>query len=155
MTRFIEFVCDEEQIVARAVLLDELAPRICDLVWRILPVEGHFHHAYYSGPEVAMILPDFHDVKLEKPTSVLLPWEIAFTSLCAEDHIDVNQDFSEILFFYDRNTGPRMLDGLTRVSIFARFLDGQDALYDLCYRMRKEGQKKFAIRQVLKDSETA
>lgn len=152
MTRFIEFIYEEEQIVARAVLLDDIAPRICDTIWNMLPLEGYFHHAYYSGPEVAMILPQFHDVKLEKPTSVLLPWEIAFTSLRAEDHIDVQQDFSEILFFYDRNTGPRMLDGLTRVTIFARFLDGQEALYPLCYRMRKDGQKKFAVRRVLAET---
>lgn len=154
MTRYMEFVCEEEHIVARAVLLEEIAPKTCDLIWKILPVEGFFHHAYYSGPEVAMILPEFHDVKLEKPTSVLLPWEIAFTSLRADDYIDVKQDFSEILFFYDRNTGPRMLDGLTRVTIFAKFLGDQEKLYQLCYRMRKEGQKLFTIRRVMDEKET-
>ena len=152
MSRFIEFICKEEHIVAKAVLLEDKAPKICNLLWNILPIEGFFHHAYYSGPEVAMILPEFHDVKLEKATSVLLPWEIAFTSLRADDYIDVEQDFSEILFFYDRNTGPRMLDGLTRVTIFAKFLDGQDKLYNLCFRMRKEGQKPFTIRRFTKDT---
>ncbi|RPI26393.1 MAG: DUF3830 family protein [Chloroflexota bacterium] len=147
MSKCIEFICEEEGIHAKAELMEHIAPEICTMIWNSLPVEGYFHHAYYSGPEVAMVLPDFYDVQLEKPTTVLLPGEIAFTSLRARDYIDVNEDFSEILFFYDRNTGPKMLDGPTKVTIFAHFLDDQKKLYNLCFRMRKEGQKKFVVRR--------
>ena len=152
MPKIIEFECPEENLIARAELLENLAPETCALIWKMLPVEGYFHHAYYSGAELAMILPDFFNVELEKPTTVILPWEIAFTSLRAHDYFDVDQDFSEILFFYDRNTGPKMLDGPAKVTIFARFLEGDAALRDqlrcLGYRMREEGQKHFIIRQV-------
>lgn len=147
MTKLIEFICLEEDIQAKAELLEEQAPETCSLIWSQLPIEGCFHHAYYSGPELAMVLPEFLDVKPEKPTAVILPWEIAFTSLRAQDFIDVEQDFSEILFFYDRNTGPKMLDGPVKVTIFARFLDSQANLKDLCYRIRSEGQKTFTIRR--------
>jgi hypothetical protein len=35
-----------------------------------------------------------------------------------------------------------------KVNLFARFVSGQDELYRLCYRMRKEGQKRFTVRRV-------
>lgn len=151
MAKYIDFICEEEGICARAELLEDQAPNTCKLVWDILPVETYFHHAYYSGPELAMILPEIYEIEPEKPTSVILPWEICFTTLKAKDYIDVERDFSEFCFFYDRNTGPRMLDGLCKVTIFARFVDSHEKLKELGYRMRKEGQKLFRVRRVEED----
>ncbi len=148
MPRYIEFVYADENLVARAELLEDLAPRTCALVWELLPVSAYFHHAIYSGSELAMILPSYHAVGLENATTAFLPWEIGFTSLRAEDYFDVNADFSEFMFFYDRNTGPRMLDGLVRVNMFARFVTGQEALLKLAYRIRLEGRKPFVVRRV-------
>ena len=147
MTRFIEFAAEGENIVARAELLDEQAPANCQAVWDLLPVTGYFHHAIYSGCEVAMILPQFIEVEEENTTTAVLPWEIGFASLRSRDYIEVAQDFSEICFFYDRGARPSMLEGPVRVNLFARFVSGQEALCRLCYRMRTEGQKRFTIRR--------
>jgi hypothetical protein len=145
----IEFISDEEGIVAKAELFDQKAPKTCALVRRILPTTGYFHHALYSGAELAMNLENYYDCKPENATTVLLPWELFFVSLRTKDYFDIDRDFSEIAFFYDRNTGPRMLDGLVKVNVFARFISNQDGLYSLCHRMRQgEGKKKFTIRLV-------
>lgn len=149
MPRIIEFVSEEEGIIARAELLEEKAPETSKLVWEILPITAHFTHAIYSGSELAMILPEYHQIESENATTALLPWEIFFASLKAKDYFDVDQDFSEIAFFYDRNTGPRMLDGLVKVNVFARFISEQNKLYDMCLRIRKgEGKKEFTVRRV-------
>jgi hypothetical protein len=146
MSKIIEFVSEEEGIIARAKLLQDRAPKTCALVWGLLPISAYFTHAIYSGSEVAMILPEYHQLDSENATTVVLPWEIFFASLRAEDYFDVDQDFSELAFFYDRNTGPRMLDGLVKVNVFAKFISGQDELLDMCKRIRKgEGKKKFSI----------
>lgn len=148
MKKFIELVVESEGVVARAELLEAQAPCTCQIVWDMLPITGFFHHAIYSGSELALILPNYIEMGLENATSTLLPWEIGFASLKREDYFDVEQDFSEICFFYDRNGGPRMLDGLVKVNLFARFVSGQEELFRLCLRMRKEGQKKFTIQRV-------
>jgi len=152
MHKAIEFVSEDEITIARAELLEDKAPQTCALVWNLLPITAHFTHAVYSGPELAMIFPDYHEIENENATTALLPWEIFFASLCAKDYFDVDQDFSEIAFFYDRNTGPRMLDGLVKVNVFARFVSGKDQLYEMCLRVRMgEGKKKFLIRRAIGD----
>jgi hypothetical protein len=84
----------------------------------------------------------------EHATTAVLPWEIGFVSLRARDYFGVEADFSEFCFFYDRGARPSMLEGPVKVNLFARFVSGQDELYRLCYRMRKEGQKRFTVRRV-------
>jgi len=147
VTRYIDVVAEGEGLVARAELWDDLAPRTCTLIWDLLPVAGHFHHAIYSGAEVAMVLPAYHELAPEHATSAVLPWEIGFASLRRRDHFDVAEDFSEICFFYDRGARPSMLEGPVKVNLFARFVSGQEGLYRLCYRMREEGQKPFTLRR--------
>jgi hypothetical protein len=148
MPRYIEFCAEDAKVTAVAELLDDKAPKTCELVWNMLPISGYFHHAIYSGPELAMVLPDYFEYEPEHATSTFLPWEIGFVSLRSQDYIDVDQDFSEILFIYDRGGRPSMVDGPVKANLFARFVSGQDALYALCYRMRREGQKRFTIRQL-------
>jgi hypothetical protein len=145
MTRFIELIC--EDIVAKAELLDDKAPNTCNLVWGILPLQGYLTHAVYSGAEVAMVLPDYYPLESENATTAVLPWEIFFASLLAKDFFDVDNDFSEFAFFYDRNTGPRMLDGLVKVNIFARFITCQEEFKQICLQIRRgEGKKAITIR---------
>jgi hypothetical protein len=148
MPRCIEFVAEDEGVIARAQLWDDRAPQTCELVWRMLPVTAHFHHAIYSGPELAMVLPEYAEMGQENATSCVLPWEIGFASLKAADYFEVDADFSEICFFYDRGSVPSMAEGPVRVNLFANFTSGQEALRALCYRMRKEGQKLFTVRRV-------
>ena len=119
MPRYIDFVAEEEGLVARAELWDERAPRTCALVWDLLPLTGHAHHAIYSGAEVALVLPAYHALEPEHATSAVLPWEIGFVSLRRADHFDVEADFSELCFFYDRGARPSMLEGPVKVNLFA------------------------------------
>lgn len=148
MTRLIEFVAEENSTIARAELWDERAPQTCKLVWDMLPVTAHFHHAIYSGSEVAMVLPTYTPMGEENATYIVQTGEIGFLSLQAKDFFEVDKDFSEIAFFYGRGARPSMMEGPVRLNLFAHFVSGQEELYALCYRMRKEGQKRFTIRRV-------
>jgi hypothetical protein len=95
-----------------------------------------------------MVLPEYHAMSQENATSCVLPWEIGFVSLKASEYFEVDADFSEICFFYDRGAVPSMAEGPVRVNIFAQFVAGQDELRALCYRMRREGWKRFTVRRV-------
>jgi hypothetical protein len=145
--RLIEVVSVKEGILARVEMLDNLASETCNRVWQILPVTGYFTHAIYSGAEVALVLPQYFPLEPENSQTVVLPWEIFYLSLRADDHYDVDCDFSGLGFFYDRNPGPRMLERPVRVNVFAQFVTGQDDLFRLCMRMRRgEGRQNFTIR---------
>ena len=147
MKRYIEFISDAEGFVARAELWDDRAPKTCALVWDLLPLEAYLHHASYSGPELALILPDYLPLERENATTACLPWELGFASLRASDFIDVEQDFSELMFFYGRNTGPKMLDGLVPVNLFAQFVSGQEELRRLAGIIRWEGRRPIRLRR--------
>jgi len=149
MPRHIEFISEEEGLTARAELLEEKAPKTCELVWGLLPFTGYFEHGIYSGAELAMHLPNFLEIEPENATYAVLPWEIAFASIRSCDYIDLPNDLSEICFFYDRGARPSMVEGPVKVNVFARFIDGQASLYDLCCRVRKEGWKRFTVRRVI------
>ena len=94
-----------------------------------------------------MVLPEHRPREQENATSVVLPWEIGFASLRADDYFEVDEDFSEICFFYDRGSVPSMAEGPVRVNLFASFVSGQDELRALCFRMRRQGQKRFTVRR--------
>ena len=69
MPRYIEFCAEDAKVTAVAELLDDKAPKTCELVWNMLPISGYFHHAIYSGPELAMVLPDYFEYEPEHATS--------------------------------------------------------------------------------------
>ncbi|NPV46391.1 MAG: DUF3830 family protein [Armatimonadetes bacterium] len=148
MSRFIGFIAEDEGFTARAEPWDGKAPLTCQLVWDMLSVTAYFHHAIYSGPEVAMVLPEYREMGQENATTVVLPWEIGFVSLKASDYTEVDADFSEICFLYDRGSVPSMAEGPVQVNLFAHFVSGQEELRALCFRMRREGQKRFTVRRV-------
>jgi hypothetical protein len=148
MTRMIEFVCEEEDVRAQAVLWEDRAPRTCQAVWQMLPVTAYIHHAIYSGSEVAMILPQVILVGSENATSVVQTGEIGFLTMYAADYFEVTKDFSELCFFYGRGACPSMMEGPVKVNLFAHFVAGEEALYALCHRMRREGQKSFTVRRL-------
>lgn len=147
MRRYIEFYSEAEGFVARAELWDDRAPNTCALVWDLLPLDVYLHHASYSGPELALILPEYRPTERENATIACLPWELGYASLRARDYIDVDQDFSEIMFFYDRNTGPKMLDGLVPVNLFGQFVSGQEELRRLAAIIRWEGRRPIHLRR--------
>jgi hypothetical protein len=149
MPRYIEFIAEDEGISARALLWDERVPRTCELVWNLLPVTGPAHHGIYSGAEIAMNLPHFVEIEAENATWAVLPWEIGCVSLRQRDYVDLAQDISEFCFFYDRGARPSMMEGPVKVNLFAQFVGTPQGLYELCYRMRREGQKLFTVRRVV------
>jgi hypothetical protein len=152
MPRIIEFVVEEENIIAQAELWDARAPQTCQAVWDLLPMTAYVHHAIYSGAELAMILPQYVETPVENATWVVLPWEIGFVSLRAQDYFEVAADFSELCFFYDRGARPSMLEGPVKVNLFANFISGQTELRQLGYRMRREGQKRFTVRRAANEN---
>ena len=125
-------------IEARAPLTD-LAPRTREAVWAALPVRGQARHGIYSGSEVYLILPELMQLPPENATTRVVPGDVAFGWFAAGSFYGAREDYCEVCWFYDRDATPSTPEGPVPVSLFAR-LEQAEALFEVCNRMRLEGE---------------
>ena len=145
MARYIEMRYVEDNVAVRARLLEEEMPRTCMELIRRLPLEARSIHARYSGSEVAMLISTDIKSGREKATCAVLPGEIAYVWLNRDDHYGLDDNVSEICWFYDRDASPRMWEGPIAVNIFARIEGDATAFYQACADTRLKGPKTMRI----------
>lgn len=138
----LKFVDDDVSAVAR--LRWDVAPDICRSIVDASPFVVRAHHAIFSGSEIAAITPQLPRLPLANPTSAVAAGDLAFTFLRAEDHDDVDEDFTEICWFYRPDGTPSMASGPVKVEVFAHF-ERPEAFFDVCFRMRLEGAKMIEV----------
>jgi hypothetical protein len=136
---------DGEGASAEAELLLNAAPRTCAAILELLPFSGMTHHAIYSGSECVLLLDTVPRLPPENATANTRRGDVAFTWMAAGSSYGVIADFAEICWFYDIDGAPRMWEGPTPVSVFARIIEPADAFYSVCRRMRREGVKPFRV----------
>ena len=80
MPKEIEIHLEKRGVSCRAELLEDLAPRTCDAIWRSLPQGGDAFHAKYASNEVYTLVPPFPEVKIgvENPTLTPIPGDILY-----------------------------------------------------------------------------
>jgi hypothetical protein len=140
----LEFV--DEGVSAVAELLEEQAPMTCAAVLELLPQLQEANHAVYSGSEVAYLLDRYVVIPRENSTTKVIPGDVAYTYFEGGVYYGIPEGFSELCWFYDRDAVPSMPDGPVPVNIFARIVEGADLFYAVCRRMRREGNKRVAVR---------
>ena len=148
MARFIEIQFVEQNISARARLLEEEMPRTCGELVKQMPLEGTATHARYSGSEVAVLLPTHIKVGREKATCAVLPGDVAYVWLNRDDHYGLDDDVSEICWFYDRDGQPRMWEGPLRVNIFAHIEGDAAEFFKASADTRISGVKRVRIKLI-------
>jgi hypothetical protein len=145
MARFIEISFVGSNIKARARLLEDKMPRTCGELIKHMPLEGTATHARYSGSEVAVLLPEQIKIGRERATCAVLPGDVAYVWLNRDDHYGLDDDVSEICWFYDRDSQPRMWEGPVRVNIFAHIEGDAAEFYRASADTRISGVKKVKI----------
>ena len=133
-----------EEVGARARLLWDSAPEICEALVAASPMRVQSHHAIYSGSEIAAISPQLPELSQENASSDVEVGDLAYAYLFAADHHGVEEDFAEICWFYDVDARPSMFTGPAKVSVFARFEDADD-FFAASRRMRLEGAKHLEV----------
>ena len=148
MTRYIEIEFVKLNISVRARLLEKEMPRTCAELVRHMPLEGTATHARYSGSEVAVLLPTHIKVDREKATNATIPGDVAYVWLNRDDHYGLDDDISEICWFYDRDSEPRMWEGPLRVNVFARIEGDATEFYKASAETRITGVQEIRIKLV-------
>ncbi len=121
-------------------------PRTCRKIIDNLPLEAMATHARYSGSEVAMLLSTDIKIGREKATCAVETGDVAYVWLNRDDHYGLDDDVSEICWFYDKDSTPTMAEGPVMVNIFARF-EGADLekFYATSADTRITGQKEVTV----------
>src|SRR5262249_48727587 len=94
------FVQTGESVIAE--MLDDEAPRVCQLVWERLPVEQQMIHAQYSGAEVYLLLERAEYAPPENLVRLPLPGEICYFCEPPGSVTGAQEPASEILIIYHR-----------------------------------------------------
>jgi hypothetical protein len=134
----------DEGVAARARLLREHAPETCEAVVEELPIAGLARHGIYSGSEVYLVLPALLTPPREHATTIVGPGDVGFLTVGKGSGYGIEEDYSEVCWFYDLDATPSMPEGPVAVNVFAR-LDDADAFFTVCRRMRVEGAKRLEI----------
>jgi hypothetical protein len=145
MNKYIEFEFLELRIKARARLLEEEMPRTCGELLKHLPLESMATHARYSGSEVAMLLSTEIKIGREKATSAVQTGDVAYVWLNRDDHYGLDEDVSEICWFYDKDSTPTMAEGPVRVNVFACIEGDAEEFYKASADTRITGVKNVRI----------
>ena len=134
----------DEDVAARAWLLRDQAPQTCAAVLAGLPSSGLARHGIYSGSEVYLVLPVLLGPPREHATTIVGAGDVGFLTVEKGSGYGIEEDYSEICWFYDLDATPSMPEGPIAVNVFARLHDA-DAFFSLCRRMRLEGAKRVEI----------
>jgi len=113
MARYIEIVLKKRNVRCVARLLDEEAPKTCEVVWRALPQEGDVFHAKYANNELYTLVPSFAEAEpgLENHTLFPIPGDLLYFYLRpgvrlpreARELADAGLGVVDLAVFYDRN----------------------------------------------------
>ena len=134
----------DEDVAARAWLLRYQAPQTCAAVLEGLPSSGLARHGIYSGSEVYLVLPVLLAPPREHATTIVGAGDVGFLTVEKGSGYGIDEDYSEICWFYDLDATPSMPEGPIAVNVFARLHDA-DAFFSCCRRMRLEGAKRVEI----------
>lgn len=154
MTRYIEISLEKRGVSCVARMLDELAPRTCELVWNALPVGGDAYHAKYARNEIYALVPQLgaEEPGRENPTITPIPGDVAYFSfekwqLATSSHGytpgEAPHQMSQIVdlaLFYERNNLLLNPDyGFVPANIFATIEQGLDRIAEASQDMWKAG----------------
>ena len=145
MEKYIELEFIDQKIKVRAKLLEEEMPRTCSELVKYLPLESIATHARYSGSEVAMLLSTEIKIGREKATCAVQTGDIAYVWLNRDDHYGLDDDVSEICWFYDKDSTPTMAEGPVRVNVFARIEGDAEEFYKASADTRITGVKNVRL----------
>jgi len=141
----------DECVSVEAVLLEDDAPRTCRAVWEHLPSGNPARHAIYSGSEIYALWSSTFIVEAENRTSDVLPGDVGYYFQRGGVQYGFPDDLCEVCVFYDRDAVPSMPGGPIQINLFARVTGDARPFFEVCRRMRLEGQKAFRVSSSAQD----
>ena len=133
-----------------AELLEDEAPKSCDLVWSLFPVEGKPYHSYESGREIFLQIPDPEpEIVPENQTIHQIPGDVFIyykpIIYVEPEWPETKRQVAVIAFSYGRDTQVRGTYRSLAVNIVGKIVEGLDQLEDEAIRLRNKGVDKISF----------
>ena len=93
-------------------------PETCGAVLDALPAVGSARHGIYSGSEVYLVLPALLTPPREHATTIVGPGDVGFLTVEKGSGYGIEEDYSEVCWFYDLDATPSMPEGPIAVNVF-------------------------------------
>jgi hypothetical protein len=138
---------------AVAELFDDEAPNSCDLIWGLLPVEGRPYHAFESGREIFLQLPEPEpDIIPENQTIHQIPGDVFIyykpLIYIEPEWPEIKRQSAVIAFSYGRDTQVRGTYRPLAVNIVGKIVEGIERLEEEAIRLRNEGVDKISFKKI-------
>lgn len=145
------FPCGGQSV--RAELLDDEAPKTCELIWGMLPVEAKAIHGMYSGAEIFVMVDRPEPAPPENLVQLPLPGELLYFHDAGAGGVGARKAVGEIVFVYGRGVTLRAHEGVpTQCALFARipgdWKTGWVSFAQECRKVRWEGPRTLRIERV-------
>lgn len=151
MPRYIDIRLERRGVACVALLLDEVAPTTCDLVWSSLPASGALWHAKYASNEVYCLLPPMDGLAPgnENTTVMPIPGDVAYFHFPSEElgpgqleeaGLAGSSSVVNLAVFYGRNN--LLLypaTGFVPARVFATVIENLDGFAAACYHVFRHG----------------
>lgn len=130
-----------------AALLENFAPKTCEIIWNSLPIHGKVKHAMFSGQVIfSFVEIDYHEQ--ENPMVMgLHPGDIMFNPAVIPSKDPSGRKFNtEILFVYGKHVLTTGTTGWMPVNLFAKITDGNlEQLEAIGKRVREQGMETVTL----------
>jgi hypothetical protein len=136
----VEIEIEIEGVIAVATLLED-APRTCEEILKVLPIESEAFHNYWAGEGI--FIPETHSQKIK---SLNIPIENRTVYPSRGDVAFSTPGFKEINIIYGRGQfrGP---NGDQPNNIFATITQNLVGFQKVCKKIHLEGTKNIVIRK--------
>ncbi|HEY3685574.1 MAG TPA: DUF3830 family protein [Streptosporangiaceae bacterium] len=164
MDRFIEIALTKRDVSCRVKLLDDLAPKTCEIVWNALPFEGDAFHGKYARNEVYTFVPaPGENPGRENSTITPIPGDVtAFWfdrsiiatkshGYSADSDPYAHDEVVDLAVFYERNNLLLNPDyGFVPGNVFGTVVEGLERFADACQDLWRAGAlgESFAYRRL-------
>lgn len=136
-----------------AELLEDEAPKTCDLVWNLLPVEGKPFHSFESGREIFLQIPDPEpEIVPENQTIHQVPGDLFIyykpIIYVEPEWPEIKRQVAVFAFSYGRDTQVRGIYRPLAVNIFGKIVEGLELLEDEAICLRNEGVDEISFAKI-------
>ena len=149
MARHMEIILEKRNVRCVAELLEDKAPRTCEVVWQALPQSGDVFHAKYASNEIYALVAPFPnaDVGWENRTVTPAAGDVCYfyfpTGMSRpRDAVEsgIEAAFVDLAVFYDRDNlllSPK--EGFTPANVYATIVENLDGIRDAGHNIWREG----------------
>ena len=148
-TRKIEVRLEKRGVSCKAELLEDLAPKTCNVLWAALPQGGDAFHAKYASNEVYTLVPPFapKEPGLENPTMTPIAGDLVYfyfapgmVALPDIEDSEFKSGIVDLAIFYGRDNflfSPTM--GPTPGTRFGAITENLSEMMEACTNVWREG----------------